>query len=111
MSTPSTTPAPAAVFSIPEARVAPPNPDGVTITAEDLAELAELRAERAEKRARDAADAAEAAARLTPPTHYVHLADGTVITGSQLGTHHTSGDGTGHPRADTVLRVLAAVQI
>ena len=75
MSTPSTTPAPAAVFSIPEARVAPPNPDGVTITAEDLADLRELRAERAEKRARDAADAAEALARLTPPTHAVLLAD------------------------------------
>jgi len=111
MSTLTPDPAPVAVFTAPEAAAAPPNPAGVTITAEDLAELAELRAERAEKRARDAADAAEAAARLTPPTHFVHLADGTVITGSQLGTHHTSGDGTGHPRADTVLRVLAAVQI
>jgi hypothetical protein len=57
------------------------------LTAE---EIAEFRALRAEKKARDAAaaeEAAAAAARLSPPTHHVHLADGTVIDGSTIETH------------------------
>lgn len=86
----------------------PPNPPGVTVTAEDLADLRALRQERSERLARQAADAAEAAARLTPPTHHVHLADGSVVPGSQIGTHHTAGDGTGNPRGDSVVRVASA---
>jgi 3-oxoacyl-(acyl-carrier-protein) synthase len=90
---------------------APPNPPGVQITAEDLADLRALRTERSERLARQAADQAEAQARLTPPTHYVHLADGTVVPGSQIGTHHTAGDGTGNPRGDTAQLVALAVPI
>lgn len=87
----------------------PPNPAGVQITAEDLADLRALRTERAERLAREEADRVEAEARLTPPTHFMHLADGTVALGSQIATHHTTGDGTGHPRGDTVLRVAVAI--
>lgn len=57
------------------------------LTAE---EIAEFRALRAEKKARDQAaadEAAAAAARLSPPTHHVHLADGTVTEGSTIATH------------------------
>ena len=63
------------------------------LTAE---EVAEFRALRAEKKARDeqaAKEAAEAAAKLTPPTHYVHLADGSVIDGHQIATHYATADG------------------
>ncbi len=82
--------------------------DQVTpLTAAEIAELRELRRERAERTARDVAAAAAAAARLSPPSHYVHLADGSVVMGSQLGTHHTVGDGTGHADGDRVLAVAA----
>lgn len=63
------------------------------LTAE---EVAEFRALRAEKKARDeqaAQEAAEAAARLTQPTHFVHLADGTVVDGHAIATHYDTGDG------------------
>jgi hypothetical protein len=66
---------------------------GGQLTAE---EVAEFRALRAEKKARDeqaAKDAAEAAARLAAPTHYVHLADGSVVEGSTIETHHQFADG------------------
>lgn len=75
-------------------------------TTEDWAELRMLRRERADREARDAADAAEAAARLSKPTHHVHLADGQVVEGSQIGTHHTFGDGSGSPRGDRTVAVV-----
>lgn len=75
-------------------------------TAEDWAELRTLRHERAQREAREALDAAEAAARLSPPSHHVHLADGAVVEGSQLGTHHSYGDGTGSARGDRIVRVV-----
>jgi hypothetical protein len=77
------------------------------LTAEELAELRALRAERAERLERERIDAEEAAARLSPASHYVHLADGSIVEGSQLGTHHSTGDGTGHPRGDRVVAVAA----
>lgn len=63
------------------------------LTAE---EIAEFRALRAEKKARDQAaadEAAAAAARLSPPTHHVHLADGSVIEGSAIETHFAPESG------------------
>jgi hypothetical protein len=63
------------------------------LTPEEVAEFRELRAE---KKARDAAaakEAEEAAAKLTPPTHFVHLADGTIVDGHQIATHYDTGDG------------------
>lgn len=63
------------------------------LTAE---EIAEFRALRAEKKARDQAaadEAAAAAARLSPPTHHVHLADGTITDGSTIATHWATEDG------------------
>lgn len=63
------------------------------LTAEEIAEFRALRAEK-KKRDQEAADeAAAAAARLWPPTHHVHLADGTVIEGSTIETHHATEDG------------------
>jgi hypothetical protein len=59
-------------------------------------EIAEFRALRAEKKARDAAaaeEAAAAAARLSPPTHHVHLADGSVVDGSSIETHYATESG------------------
>jgi hypothetical protein len=90
---------------------APPEPAPAAtpvteFTADDMAELRRLREERTTRAARDAADAAEAAARLSPPSHHVHLADGQVVEGSQLGTHHTYGDGTGSPRGDRMVAVV-----
>lgn len=55
------------------------------------AEIAEFRALQADKKARDKAaadEAAAAAARLSPPSHHVHLADGQVIDGSAIETHY-----------------------
>jgi hypothetical protein len=66
------------------------------LTAE---EIAEFRALRAEKKARDLAAAEEAkaaAARLSPPTHHVHLAGGQVVDGSSIETHWAGEDGTVH---------------
>ena len=77
------------------------------MTREDLEELRQLRHERAQREAREAKDRAEQEARLTPPSHYVHLADGSVFEGSHLGTHHSFGDGTGHPRGDRMVPVAA----
>jgi len=57
-------------------------------------EIAEFRALRAAQKLRDAeaaAEAAAAAARLQPATHFVHLADGTVIDGSPIETHVDMG--------------------
>jgi hypothetical protein len=59
-------------------------------------EIAEFRALRAEKKARDEAaakEAAEAAAKLSPPTHLVHLADGSVVDGSTIESHWAAEDG------------------
>ncbi len=59
-------------------------------------EIAEFRALRAAKKARDeqvAKDAAEAAAALSPPTHRVHLADGTTVEGSTIATHYVTEKG------------------
>lgn len=57
------------------------------LTAEEIAEFRALRAEKKANDARVAAEAAEAAARLSPPTHFVHLADGSVVDGSPIATH------------------------
>lgn len=108
---PAPAPHPMAPPPVPGSMPVPPNPDGVTMTAEDLADLRALRAERSERLAREAADRAEAEARLTKPTHHMHLADGSVVPGSQIATHHTTGDGTGHPRGDTVQLVALAIPI
>jgi hypothetical protein len=63
------------------------------LTAEEIAEFRALRAEK-KKRDQEAADeAAAAAARLSAPTHHVHLADGRVIDGSQIATHYHGDDG------------------
>lgn len=78
------------------------------IPPELLAELEALREDRRKREAREAADAAEQAARMSAPSHHVHLADGSVIEGSQIGTHHTTGDGSGHHRGDHVLAVVGA---
>src|SRR6185437_9602944 len=78
------------------------------LTPAEVAELRELRAERAEATAR--AEAEANAARLSAPSHYVHLADGQIVEGSQIGTHHTTGDGTGHPAGDSVVKVAAAYE-
>lgn len=59
-------------------------------------EIREFRALQAEKKARDQAaadEAAAAAARLSPPTHHVHLADGTVSEGSTIETHYAPAEG------------------
>lgn len=104
-------PHPLAPPPAPQSAPVPPNPAGVMVTAEDLAELREMRAERAERAAREEAERAEAEARLTPPTHHVHLSDGQVVEGSQLGTVHTFGDGTGHPSGDRALAVAAVAPI
>lgn len=63
------------------------------LTAEEIAEFRQLRAE---KKAHDeavAAEAAEAAERLSPPSHHVHLADGTIVDGSTIATHYATEDG------------------
>lgn len=78
------------------------------LTAEEVAELRELREMRRTQTERALKEAAEAAARLTPPTHYVHLADGSVVEGSQLATHHTVGDGTGHPSGDRIVKIVGS---
>lgn len=60
------------------------------------AEIAEFRALQQEKRDRDAAAAAEAAAaaaKLSPPTHYLTLADGSTVDGSTIETHVDTGHG------------------
>ncbi len=44
---------------------------------------------------------------MSGPTHLVHLADGQVVEGSQIGTHHSYGDGTGHRRGDRIVKVAA----
>jgi len=80
------------------------------LTPAEVAELRELRAERAEATARAVAEAEANAARLSAPSHYVHLADGQIVEGSQIGTHHTTGDGTGHPAGDSVVKVAAAYE-
>lgn len=66
------------------------------LTAE---EIAEFRALRAEKKARDKAaaeEAAAAAARLSAPTHHVHLANGQIVDGSAIATHYATEDGKVH---------------
>jgi hypothetical protein len=74
-------------------------------------EIAEFRALRAEKKARDKAaaeEAAAAAARLSAPSHHVHLADGRVIEGSQIATHYAEDGGglvavaSAHPMAASI---------
>ncbi len=90
----------------PAAAAAAP-PAAATLDPELLAELVELRNERRERLVREAADAEEAAARMSGPTHLVHLADGQVVEGSQIGTHHSYGDGTGHRRGDRIVKVAA----
>jgi hypothetical protein len=70
-------------------------------------EVAEFRALRAEKKARDAAAAAavaEAAAKLSPPTHYVHLATGDVVDGSTIATHWCTAAGALIPVAGVFLK-------
>lgn len=59
-------------------------------------EVAEFRALRKEKKERDEAAAkavAEAAAKLSPPTHHVHLADGSLTEGSTIETHWAAEGG------------------
>jgi hypothetical protein len=77
-------------------------------------EVAEFRALRAEKKARDeqaAEDAAEAAAKLTPPTHHVHLADGSQVEGSTIESHWATADGrlvpvmSAYPKAEYVTTI------
>lgn len=62
------------------------------LTAEEVAEFRELRAAKKRKDAAVAAEAEAAAARLSPPTHHVHLADGRVIEGSTIATHWQGED-------------------
>lgn len=74
------------------------------LTAE---EIAEFRALRAEKKARDQAAADEAtaaAARLSPPTHHVHLAGGQVVDGSTIETHWADDAGVVHAIAGAYAR-------
>lgn len=69
------------------------NSNANALTAE---EVAEFRALRDDKKARDekAAQAvADAAAELSPPTHYVHLADGSVVQGSSIASHYATASG------------------
>jgi hypothetical protein len=61
------------------------------LTAEEIAEFRQLRREKRERDEDAAKEAAAAAARLTPPTHWVHLADGSVIDGHQIATHYDEG--------------------
>lgn len=70
-------------------------------------EIAEFRALRQEKKDRDkaAADAAaEAAARLSPPTHNVALADGSVVDGSTIETHYATERGDLVPAVGAFLK-------
>lgn len=75
------------------------------ITEEELAELAKLREERDRADLAEARRRKEAAAKLTPPTHYLHLADGRVVDGSNHATHHTE---VGEDGADICVPVVAA---
>jgi hypothetical protein len=63
------------------------------LTPEEIAEFRALRAEKKERDRRAAEEAAAAAARLSAPTHHVHLADGSVIEGSSIETHHAPESG------------------
>jgi len=71
------------------AEFAPHVPDA--LTPDEIAEFRALRAAQKLRDAEAAAEAAAAAARLQPATHFVHLADGTVIDGSPIETHVDMG--------------------
>lgn len=81
------------------------------ITEEQAAEYEALRDEHARREEARAKAEEEAAAKITAPTHHVILADGTAIQGSQIGTHHSNGDGTGDVAGDQVVPVAAAYPI
>lgn len=63
------------------------------LTPEEIAEFRELRAAKKKADEQAAREAEEAAARLQAPTHYVRLADGSIIEGSALATHYDNGRG------------------
>lgn len=63
------------------------------LTAEEIAEFRQLRAEKKAHDEEVAAEAAAAAARLSPPSHHVHLADGSVVEGSTIATHYATEAG------------------
>lgn len=62
----------------------------VALTAEEIAEFRRLRQEAKERADRDRQALKTAVQERTGPTHFVHLANGTVVklSGGNLVTHH-----------------------
>ena len=85
----------------------------VQLTAEEIAEYRQLRRERIEREAAELEARKVEEARRTPPTHHVRLADGQLVqlSGGNIGTHHSFGDGTGRPDGDKLVAVASAYEI
>lgn len=67
-----------------------------TLTAEEVREFRRLRREAADRASKDREARKVEELKRSGPTHYVHLADGTVLpmSGGNIGTHHRVSDGT-----------------
>lgn len=82
-----------------------------TLSDAERDELRRLREDRILRETRAAEALAVQQAKLTKPTHHVVLSDGTVVEGSQIATHHTFGDGSGHPAGDRTVEVSRSHRI
>jgi hypothetical protein len=74
------------------------------LSAEEIAEFRQLRDEKKKRDAAAAEEAAAAAARLSAPTHDVHLSTGDVVDGSTIATHYATEAGALIPVTGTYLK-------